>query len=104
MKLKAKRIIVSEGERIEELVREGKFSLALAEIRESKLHVHRRLTEFYLVFDGEGVLFLGDKRIGLRKGDVIRIPPNVPHKVVGRVKIFVISVPPWKSEDHILLE
>ncbi len=104
MKLKPKRILDNERERIHEILRDGRFSLAIAEIRESKLHVHRRSMEFYLVCDGEGVLFLGSTKVRLRKGDIVRIPPNTPHKVVGKVRLFVISVPPWNEKDHILLE
>ncbi len=104
MKLKPKRFLNFKTEKIYEILKNTNFSLALAEIRESKLHLHRRSTELYLVYDGEGILFLGNSKIKIRKGDVVKIPLNTPHKVVGRIRLFVISYPPWNENDHILLE
>ncbi len=104
MKLKPKRFLNFGTEKIYEILKNSKFSLAFAEIRESKLHLHKRATELYLVCDGEGVLFLGSSKIRIRKGDVVRIPPNTPHKVMGKIRLFVISHPPWNENDHVLLE
>jgi len=106
MKLRNRNLIDLGTEKIYDILKNPNFSLAFAEIRESKLHLHRRSTELYLVCDGEGVLFLGDSKIRIRKGDVIEIPPKTPHKVVskGWVRLFVVSHPPWNKSDHILLE
>ncbi len=106
MKLRGRGFVNLGTEKIYEILRNPNFSLAFAEIRESKLHLHRRSTELYMICDGEGVLFLGKSKIRIRKGDVIKIPPNTPHKVVseGWVKLFVVSYPPWNENDHILLE
>jgi mannose-6-phosphate isomerase-like protein (cupin superfamily) len=93
-------------ERIYEILKTESFSLAYAEIHESKLHKHRRATEIYIVVEGNGTLFLGDEQIEISKGDVVKIPPNTPHKVTsdGWVKIFVLSYPPWSEDDHEVLE
>jgi len=104
MKIKYRKIIDLKTEKIYEILKTPNFGLAYAEIKESKLHLHRRTTELYLVCNGEGVLFLGNSKMKISGGDVIKIPPNTPHKVKGNVRLFVISFPPWNKEDHILLE
>jgi len=104
MKLRARSLVEIEGERIFEYGDVGGLGLALAEIRESRLHLHRRTTEIYVVLEGRGKVRVGKMAIPVEKGDVVKIPPNTPHKVVGRVRLFVISLPPWRRDDHIILE
>ncbi len=104
MRLRPRRVLRLKGETIFEFPRVGNLGIAYAEIRESRLHLHRRTTEVYIVQDGRGKVVLGERVMNVSKGDVVKIPPNTPHKVLGDVKIFVISLPAWRKEDHIPLE
>ena len=48
-----------------------------------ELHKHP-WDEFYIVYDGEGYVTVGDEQCDVKPGDVIEIPPNVLHTMTGK--------------------
>lgn len=80
--------------------------MAFALIHNSEPHFHPKATEYYFVTDGKGVLLLDDKEIHLNPHDVLVIPNGITHAVKsdGGLRVFVLSSPPWRKEDHILRE
>lgn len=84
------------------------FGLAIVDIKKSQLHVHREITEDYLVRNGTLEVILNGKCQVLRKGESITIPPNVEHEArsleQNPARIIVVSYPAWTSEDHNLVE
>lgn len=48
----------------------------------SKRHAHRKDFETFYMVDGSATWQVGDETIEATKGTFIKIPPNVPHKVV----------------------
>jgi mannose-6-phosphate isomerase-like protein (cupin superfamily) len=83
----------------------GPIGIALALIRESEPHYHNETTEWYLVTKGNAVAFLDNKEIPLKEYDVLMIEPKTVHyiKSDNEVEIWVISYPPWRKEDHHLV-
>ncbi len=68
--------------------------------RDAKPHYHTRLTEIYVVLEGEGALELDGKRVSVRPGTAVLIPPGVVHRAVGKLKILNVSVPPFDPRDE----
>lgn len=84
------------------------FGLAIADIEKSQLHIHREMTEDYLVRNGTLEVILNGKRHVLREGESITIPPDTEHEARSLEqdpgRIIVISYPAWTPEDHHLIK
>ena len=76
--------------------------------KEVKLHIHVTHTEQVLVLEGKGEMTVGDKKIPVKKGDVIFIPKNTPHglKVSSDtpVKVLSIQAPNFDGKDRVMVE
>lgn len=72
----------------------------------AKLHYHRTLTETYYILDCEedAMMELDGRRIPVRKGACILIPPGVPHRAVGRMTVLIMVVPKFDPTDEVLVE
>jgi mannose-6-phosphate isomerase-like protein (cupin superfamily) len=76
--------------------------------KQVKLHKHEYHTEQVIVLEGEAEMLLGDKKIKIKKGDIILIPKNTPHSVtvtsVVPLKVISIQSPYFDGKDRVLLE
>ncbi len=99
-------VVTPPGEVIREIFSDGKIGVAEADVREAKLHYHKKMNEYYYVAEGKGKVRVGDQIIELNKGDFLHIPPGTPHKAFSKkgFKILVITRKPWSPKDHHLLE
>ncbi|MBV9230345.1 MAG: cupin domain-containing protein [Chloroflexi bacterium] len=48
-------------------------------IEGARPHTHRKSAEFFYVLDGELQLLAGDKVVTAGKGDLVAVPPDMPH-------------------------
>jgi mannose-6-phosphate isomerase-like protein (cupin superfamily) len=71
---------------------------------DAELHYHEGLTECYVVLEGSGEMILESKRYPVEPGDVIYIPPRVPHALRGDMEIVNIVSPPFDPEDEHVIE
>jgi mannose-6-phosphate isomerase-like protein (cupin superfamily) len=69
----------------------------------AKPHYHERLTEYYVILEGSGVIVLNDERIQVRPDDVIMIPPGTRHALEGEFEIINIVCPPFDAADEHLV-
>jgi len=67
---------------------------------DSCAHYHKKLTEIYLVLDGDGFMELDGERFEVRTGSTIFIPPGVRHRAIGKMRIVNIPVPAFDPEDE----
>ncbi|MFN0069109.1 MAG: cupin domain-containing protein [Limisphaerales bacterium] len=63
-------------------------------------HHHRRQTEIYIILEGEGAIELDGVRHPVRPLSVIRIPPGVRHRALGRLRLLNVVVPPFDPADE----
>lgn len=75
----------------------------------SLLHQHLAMSEVYLILEGQGILYHGDKVLTVEKGAWHVLPPKIPHKLrnTGNTDLehLVIAVPPFNPNDvHLLNE
>ena len=70
-------------------------------------HLHNNANEMQYILDGTGTIWLGDKEVPVKPGDLVIIPKGTPHggtKVTGRtIKAIAIKSPPQASDDVKLL-
>ena len=71
-------------------------------------HMHPNTNEMQFVLEGTGTVWLGDKEVTVKPGDLIVIPKGMPHggtKPNGRaIKAIAIKTPPQAPDDTKLLD
>jgi mannose-6-phosphate isomerase-like protein (cupin superfamily) len=70
-------------------------------------HLHAEANEIQYILEGKGTIWLGDKEVQVKPGDLVIIPKGTPHggtKPDGRtIKAIAIKTPPQKPDDTKLL-
>jgi mannose-6-phosphate isomerase-like protein (cupin superfamily) len=70
-------------------------------------HLHNLSNEIQYVLEGTGTMWLGDKEVPIKPGDLIIIPKGTPHggnKTDGRpIKALAIKTPPPAPDDTKML-
>ena len=71
-------------------------------------HLHANANEIQFILEGTGTIWLGDKEVTVKPGDLVVIPKGTPHggtKPVGRtIKAIAIKTPPQAPDDTKLLD
>ena len=76
-------------------------TLHLVDIQEdSRAHYHKRMTEMYLVLEGEGQMELDGKLFPLKPMTAIFIKPGCRHRAIGRLKLVNIPIPAFDEADE----
>ncbi len=70
-------------------------------------HLHDNANEIQYILEGKGTIWLGDKEVAVKPGDLVIIPKGTPHggtKPDGRtIKAIAIKTPPQAPDDTKLL-
>ena len=70
-------------------------------------HMHPNTNEIQYILDGTGTIWLGDKEVRVKPGDLVVIPKGTPHggtKPDGRtLKAIAIKTPPQAPDDTKML-
>jgi mannose-6-phosphate isomerase-like protein (cupin superfamily) len=76
-------------------------SLHVVDIQEdARTHYHRRMTEIYLVLEGEGQMELDGQIFPVKPMTAIYIRPGCRHRAIGRLKIVNIPIPSFDESDE----
>ena len=71
-------------------------------------HMHPNTNEIQYILEGTGTIWLGDKEVKVKPGDLVVIPKGTPHggtKPDGRtIKAIAIKTPPQAPDDVQLLD
>ena len=67
---------------------------------EARAHYHRKLTEIYLVLEGEGFLELDGERVAVKPFTAVLIPPGCRHRALGKLKFLNLPVPAFDPRDE----
>jgi len=67
---------------------------------DARPHYHKRMTEIYLVLEGEGHLELDGDRVPVKPMTAVYIHPGCRHRAVGKLKIINIPVPAFDPADE----
>ena len=67
---------------------------------DARTHYHKRLTEIYVILEGEGAMELDGQRIPVKPMTSIMIKPGCRHRAVGRMKILNIVIPSFDPADE----
>jgi mannose-6-phosphate isomerase-like protein (cupin superfamily) len=76
-------------------------TMHLTEILEdSQTHYHKKMTEIYLVLEGEGEIELDGERYPLRPMTAVFIKPLCRHRAIGKLKIINVPIPAFDPADE----
>ena len=76
-------------------------TLHLVEILEdSRAHYHKKMTEIYVILEGEGFMELDGVRIAVKPMMSIFIKPGCRHRAVGKLRIINIPIPAFDPSDE----
>jgi mannose-6-phosphate isomerase-like protein (cupin superfamily) len=67
---------------------------------DARTHYHKRLTETYVILEGEGWLELDGERIPVKPLSTILIRPGCRHRAVGKMKVLNFVVPAFDEKDE----
>lgn len=67
---------------------------------DSKAHYHQKMTEIYIVLEGEGHLEADGQIIPLKPMTTVMIRPGCVHRAVGKLKIINVPMPPFDPADE----
>jgi mannose-6-phosphate isomerase-like protein (cupin superfamily) len=68
--------------------------------KDSRVHYHKKLTEIYLVLEGEGHMELDGEMVPVKPMTTILIKPGCRHRAVDQMRIVNIPVPAFDPEDE----
>ena len=76
-------------------------TMHLVEIcKDSRVHYHKKLTEIYLVLEGEGHMELDGEIVPVKPMTAIFMKPGCRHRAVGKMCIINTSIPAFDPEDE----
>jgi mannose-6-phosphate isomerase-like protein (cupin superfamily) len=76
-------------------------TMHLVEILEdAQTHYHKKMTEIYLVLEGEGHMELDGERIPIKPMTAVFIKPGCRHRAIGKLKIINIPIPAFDESDE----
>ncbi len=76
-------------------------SLHVVEIEhDSRVHYHKKMTEIYLVLEGEGQMELDGELIPVKPMTAIYIQPGCRHRAIGRLRLVNIPIPAFDETDE----
>jgi mannose-6-phosphate isomerase-like protein (cupin superfamily) len=76
-------------------------TLHMVDISEdSRVHYHKKLTEIYLILEGEGHMELDGEMVPVKPLTTILIKPGCRHRAVGKMKIVNVPIPAFDPEDE----
>lgn len=67
---------------------------------DSRVHYHKKMTEIYIVLEGEGFLEADGERIPLKPMTSVMIRPGCKHRAVGNLRIINVPMPPFDPADE----
>lgn len=68
--------------------------------KDSQVHYHKKLTEIYLVLEGEGFLELDGNMVPVKPLSAIFIKPGCRHRAVGKLRIVNVPIPAFDPADE----
>lgn len=76
-------------------------TIHLVDIQEdARTHYHKKLTEIYLILEGEGFMELDGELHPVKPMSTILIKPGCRHRAIGKLKIINVPVPAFDPADE----
>lgn len=67
---------------------------------DAKTHYHKKLTEIYLVLEGEGHIELDGELVPVKPMTAVFIKPGCRHRAIGNLRVVNVPVPAFDPHDE----
>ena len=67
---------------------------------DARTHYHKRMTEIYVILEGEGHMELDGEMVPVKPMTAIFIKPGCRHRAVGKMKIINVPIPAFDAKDE----
>lgn len=76
-------------------------TLHLLDVHEdAEVHYHKKITEIYLILEGEGYMELDGELLPVKPMSAILIKPGCRHRAVGKLRVALTAIPAFDPEDE----
>jgi mannose-6-phosphate isomerase-like protein (cupin superfamily) len=62
--------------------------------------VHGQSTFHYIVLEGTGTFYVNSEAVSVSTGDLLSIEPSTRIYYTGRMRLLLITNPPWREENE----
>lgn len=69
-------------------------------LEDAQVHYHKKMTEIYVILEGEGHLELDGERIPVKPLTSVMIHPGCRHRAVGKLRVLNIPIPVFDPHDE----
>lgn len=67
---------------------------------DSRVHYHKKMTEIYLILEGEGYMELDGDIVPVKPMTAVFIKPGCRHRAVGKIRTAIMVTPAFEPEDE----
>ncbi|MBI4663099.1 MAG: cupin domain-containing protein [Verrucomicrobia bacterium] len=67
---------------------------------DAQTHYHKKMTEVYLVLEGEGAVELDGRTFPVKPMTAVMIKPGCRHRAIGKLKIINVAIPSFDPTDE----
>jgi|SRR5687768_8311932 mannose-6-phosphate isomerase-like protein (cupin superfamily) len=67
---------------------------------DARAHYHKKMSEIYVVLEGQGEIELDGQRFPIKPMTSILIKPGCRHRAVGQMKILNVAIPAFDPADE----
>ena len=67
---------------------------------DAQVHYHKKMTEIYLILEGEGHIELDGELIPVKPLTTIFIKPGCRHRAVGNLRVINVPIPAFDPADE----
>jgi mannose-6-phosphate isomerase-like protein (cupin superfamily) len=68
--------------------------------KEARRHYHKKLTEIYIILEGQGHLELDGQLVPVKPLTTVMIQPGCRHRALGSLKILNLVIPAFDPADE----
>lgn len=69
-------------------------------LEDSRAHYHKKMTEIYLILEGNGHMELDGQLVAVRPMMTVMIKPGCRHRAIGKLRIINIPIPAFDESDE----
>ena len=66
----------------------------------AQTHYHKKMTEIYVVLEGEGAIELDGTTFPVKPMTAVMIKPGCRHRAIGKLKIINVAIPAFDPKDE----
>jgi mannose-6-phosphate isomerase-like protein (cupin superfamily) len=67
---------------------------------DARTHYHKKITEIYLILEGEGQMELDGEVVAVKPMTSVMIKPGCRHRAIGQLKVIIVAMPAFDPQDE----